>query len=75
MYADHLIEPWHQGICELVPDVDVLDIHTHTGWKDPDGFALTAPRLIEALELIDGRAVVFTLADPDGYRGAIPGCG
>src|SRR5215218_9949107 len=70
MYADHLILPWHTAVRELVPGVESFDIHTHTGWKDPDGFALTAPRLIEALELTGGRAACFTLADPDGYRGA-----
>src|SRR5215218_4134436 len=70
MYADQLILPWHQAVRELVPEVEPFDIHTHTGWKDPDGFALTAPRLIDALELIGGRAACFTLADPDGYRGA-----
>jgi hypothetical protein len=70
MYADHLISPWHESALELVPGVEPFDIHTHTGWKDPDGFALTADRLVEALELIDGRAAVFTLADPDGYPDA-----
>jgi uncharacterized protein len=70
VYADHLILPWHQSIRELVPGVEPFDIHTHTGWKDPDGFALTAPRLIEALELTGSRAAVFTLADPEGYPGA-----
>jgi predicted TIM-barrel fold metal-dependent hydrolase len=70
VYADHLIRPWHDSVREQVPGIEPFDIHTHTGWKDPDGFALTAPRLIEALELTGGRAAVFTLADPDGYSGA-----
>ena len=70
MYADDLIGPWHESLRELVPDVEPFDVHTHTGWKDPDGFSLTADRLIEALELVDGRAAVFTLADPDGYSAA-----
>src|SRR5687768_16126490 len=70
MYADELIVPWHDSLRELVPGIEPFDVDTHTGWKDPDGFSLRADRLIEALELIDGRAVVFTLADPDGYREA-----
>src|SRR3954462_10668100 len=70
VYADDLIQPWAQGVRDLVPGLETFDIHTHTGSKDPDGFALTAPRLIEALELVDGRAAVFTLADPDGYPAA-----
>jgi hypothetical protein len=70
MYADDLVKPWHDSLRELVDGIATFDIHTHTGWKDPDGFSLTADSLIEALDLIDGRAAVFTLADPDGYRGA-----
>jgi uncharacterized protein len=70
VYADHLILPWYTGVRDLVPGIEPFDIHTHTGWKDPDGFALTAPRLIEALELTGARAAVFTLADPDGYTSA-----
>jgi predicted TIM-barrel fold metal-dependent hydrolase len=70
MYADDLLKPWHQSLRQLVPGIEPFDIHTHTGWKDPDGFSLTADRLIEALELTDGRSAVFTLADPDGYPGA-----
>jgi predicted TIM-barrel fold metal-dependent hydrolase len=67
VYADELVTPWYDAARELVPGVEPFDIHTHTGWKDPDGFALTADRLVEALELIGGQAAVFTLADPDGY--------
>ena len=70
MYADELIRPWHDSLRELVPGIEPFDVHTHTGWNDPDGFTLRAERLIEALELIDGRAAVFTLADPGGYREA-----
>jgi predicted TIM-barrel fold metal-dependent hydrolase len=70
MYADELILPWHESLREVVPGIEPFDIHTHTGWKDPDGFSLTADRLIEALELVGGRAAVFTLADPDGYPAA-----
>ena len=67
MYADELILPWYESLRAEVPGIEPFDVHTHTGWKDPDGFSLTADRLIDALELIGGRAAVFTLADPDGY--------
>jgi hypothetical protein len=60
--------PWYDAARAVVPGLEPFDIHTHTGWNDPDGFSLTADRLIEALELIDGHAAVFTLADPGGYR-------
>jgi predicted TIM-barrel fold metal-dependent hydrolase len=70
VYADELVIPWYDAARELLPGVQPFDIHTHTGWNDPDGFAVTADRLVEALELIDGQAAVFTLADPAGYRAA-----
>jgi predicted TIM-barrel fold metal-dependent hydrolase len=70
VYADELIRPWYDSLRELVPGIRPFDIHTHTGWNDPDGFAITADKLVEALEIVDGRAAFFTLADPAGYRQA-----
>jgi predicted TIM-barrel fold metal-dependent hydrolase len=70
VYADELIMPWYEAARDLVPGVEPFDIHTHTGWHDPDGFTLTADALVEALGLIDGDAAVFTLADPSGYSAA-----
>ena len=70
MYADELIRPWYDSLRELVPGIKPFDIHPHTGWNDPDGFAITADKLVEALEIVDGRAAFFTLADPAGYRQA-----
>ena len=70
MYADDFILPWHDSVRELVPGIEPFDIHTHTGWNDPDGFSITHDRLVAALEKVGGRAAVFTLADPAGYRAA-----
>lgn len=70
MYADDFIRPWHTAVRELVPGIEPFDIHTHTGWNDPDGFSITPDRLVEALEMVGGRAAFFTLADPAGYRQA-----
>jgi hypothetical protein len=66
MYADDLLQPWAD--CALA-DVGgpVVDAHTHVGDRDPSGFSATLPELTESLGRIDGRAVVFPLADPDGY--------
>ena len=66
MYADHLLAPW----VEALPDVDFFDAHTHTGANDPDGFGVTAAELLEALAIVDARAVVFTMHEPDGYPAA-----
>ena len=70
MYADDFTRPWHDSVRELVPGVEPFDIHTHTGWNDPDGFSITRDKLVEALQLVGGRSAVFTLADPAGYRAA-----
>src|SRR5688572_29855581 len=66
MYADHLLAPW----IETLPDVDFFDAHTHTGANDPDGFGATADELLEALAIVDARAVVFTMHEPGGYPAA-----
>jgi hypothetical protein len=66
VYADDLLMPW----LEALPRVDVFDAHTHTGANDPDGFGATAEELLEALALVDGRAVVFTMHEPGGYPAA-----
>ncbi len=63
MYADHLLLPW----VEALPAFDYFDAHTHTGENDPDGFGATAAELLDALSLVDARAVVFTMHEPDGY--------
>ena len=61
-----MLLPWVRAL----PDVDVFDAHTHTGANDPDGFGVTAEELVDALALIDARAVVFTMKEPDGYPDA-----
>jgi predicted TIM-barrel fold metal-dependent hydrolase len=66
VYADHLLAPW----IEVLPDVDFFDAHTHTGANDPDGFGATADQLLEALAIVNARAVVFTMHEPDGYPSA-----
>ncbi len=66
MYADTLLLPW----IEALPDLDYFDAHTHTGANDPDGFGITAEELLEALAMVNARAVVFTMHEPDGYTEA-----
>jgi uncharacterized protein len=66
VYADDLLMPWVRAL----PELDYFDAHTHTGANDPDGFGITAQALIEALDLIRARAVVFTMHEPDGYPAA-----
>src|SRR4051794_10366503 len=70
VYADHLLEPWIRPLLAQLPSVRVFDCHTHVGENDPSGFSATLEELTEGLELVDGRAAVFPLKEPDGYREA-----
>jgi predicted TIM-barrel fold metal-dependent hydrolase len=70
VYADELLRPWADSLLEQLPGVRLFDTHTHTGENDPDGFSSSARDLIAALELVDGRAAVFTMHEPDGYVSA-----
>ena len=58
--------PW----IEALPDVDYFDAHTHTGSNDPDGYSVAADQLLEALAVVNARAVVFTMHEPGGYPAA-----
>jgi uncharacterized protein len=52
---------------EEVPGADLLDVHTHLGSNDPDEYRCSRQELVEALDRIDARAVVFPMHEPDGY--------
>ena len=68
MYSDELIRPWFERALAEIGELQLFDVHTHTGASDPDGFACTAEELIAALEAADGaRAVTFTMHEPGGY--------
>jgi predicted TIM-barrel fold metal-dependent hydrolase len=54
----------------LVPDVAIFDAHMHVGQNDPDGFRAAGRQIVEALELCDGRGVIFPFHEPDGYHQA-----
>jgi hypothetical protein len=70
MYADAHLTPWLESVRALVPGVRVFDVHTHVGSNDPDGYECSPERLLEGLDLVDGRAAVFPMHEPDGYRSA-----
>jgi uncharacterized protein len=52
---------------EEVPGAELLDVHTHIGSNDPDEYRCSREELVEALDRIDARAVVFPMHEPDGY--------
>jgi predicted TIM-barrel fold metal-dependent hydrolase len=70
VYADDLLKPWYDRLREELPDVHVFDCHTHVGLNDPSGFSSTFEQLLDSLELVDARAAVFALKEPEGYRDA-----
>jgi uncharacterized protein len=59
--------PWLERIREEVPGLELLDVHTHIGSNDPDEYKCSRQELVDALERIDARAVVFPMHEPDGY--------
>ncbi len=68
--ADALLEPWFACLKDRLGEIRIVDCHTHLGCADPDGSCFDADELLGALEIVDGRAVVFPLAEPDSYRAA-----
>jgi predicted TIM-barrel fold metal-dependent hydrolase len=59
--------PWLERLRDEVPGTDLLDAHTHIGSNDPDEYRCSPDELVEALERIDARAIVFPMHEPDGY--------
>ena len=68
MAADALLEPWFSCLQDRLGSTRMFDCHTHLGCADPDGSCFGVDELLGALAAVDGRAVVFPLAEPDGYR-------
>jgi hypothetical protein len=68
--ADALVEPWFSCLKDRLADLRIFDCHTHLGCADPDGSCFDVDELLGALEVVDGRAVVFPLAEPGSYRAA-----
>jgi hypothetical protein len=68
--ADTLVGPWFGSVAERLGEIAIFDCHTHLGCADPDGSCFDSEELLAALDVVDGRAVVFPLAEPDSYRAA-----
>jgi uncharacterized protein len=67
MVSDAALLSWLDRLREELPDAALVDVHTHLGANDPDGYKLTGDELIASLERIDARAFVFPMHEPDGY--------
>jgi hypothetical protein len=70
VFPDGWIRPFLERALEELPDLELVDAHTHIGENDPDGFRCTPEDLRESLERLPGRAVVFPMHEPDGYAAA-----
>ena len=68
--ADLLLEPWLSSVRDQVGGLELFDCHTHVGCADPDGSCFAAGELLEAMDIVGERAVVFPLAEPGSYREA-----
>ena len=62
--------PWLERMREEVPGAELVDAHTHLGSNDPDEYRCSRQELVDELEPIDARAVVFPMHEPDGYPAA-----
>src|SRR4051812_39236544 len=66
-----LLRPWLDAtLGDGLRDVELFDVHTHTGANDPDGMKASLEELTEMLDGVGGRAVFFTMHEPDGYPAA-----
>jgi len=63
-----LIRPWLDAtLGNGLRDVELFDVHTHTGQNDPDEMKATLEELTEMIDSVGGRAVFFPMHEPDGY--------
>jgi predicted TIM-barrel fold metal-dependent hydrolase len=68
--AQELLKSFFDSSVGAVGEIELFDVHTHTGANDPDGRSFTRDQLVETLESANSRAVVFTMHEPDGYSAA-----
>ncbi len=68
---DELAGPWWRALTDELGEIALFDTHTHVGQNDPDTYKQTPEELLAGLERAGGaRAVVFPMAEPEGYREA-----
>lgn len=69
---DRMLAPYFEALRrrfggELPP---IIDVHTHIGRNDPDGFKQEPEELLAREAAIGARAVTFPMHEPEGYRDA-----
>jgi predicted TIM-barrel fold metal-dependent hydrolase len=68
--VDEALAPFWRRILDDHGELDLLDVHTHIGANDPDGYGQTPEELLAALGAAGARGVTFPMHEPDGYRAA-----
>jgi hypothetical protein len=57
--GDDALAPWYEASTEVLPPLQVFDVHTRVGAHEPVGFRLDADQRLRALEPLKARAVMF----------------
>lgn len=70
MFSDEAVAPFLARLREDLADLEVLDVHTHIGFNDPDGVRCSPEQLRQALDAAGARSVVFPMHEPGGYPAA-----
>jgi predicted TIM-barrel fold metal-dependent hydrolase len=68
--VDAVARPWWESLEAAHGPLPLFDAHTHIGRNDPDGYRQEPAELLAALAVVDARAAVFAMQEPDGYREA-----
>lgn len=70
MFLDEVTGAWVAALRDQVSDLHIVDVHTHLGSNDPDGFSCNLRQLADTLANVDARGVVFPMHEPEGYEAA-----
>ncbi|MGI8750658.1 MAG: amidohydrolase family protein [Thermoleophilaceae bacterium] len=70
MFLDEVTGAWVVALREQVSDLHIVDVHTHLGENDPDGFSCNTGQLTDTLASVGARGVVFPMQEPEGYEAA-----
>lgn len=68
MTLDETLRPWFDVLAPALGAARLLDVHTHIGCNDTDGFRSAPGELVAALARADARGIVFPMQEPNGYR-------
>lgn len=68
--VDEALAPFWKRILDDHGEIALLDVHTHIGANDPDGYSQSPEQLLAALGAAGARGLTFPMHEPGGYREA-----